>query len=127
MTFDSIDSIREAGFDGFAPVSALRASNCCEVPHEPGWIENTAVLYIGKAGPGRTATLKSRLQAYIQFGQGRPVGHRGGRYIWQLLHSCDLVVCWKATGSLSPRDVEKELIREFEVRYRELPFANINH
>ena len=54
------------------------------------WIEDTLVLNIGKAGPGKSATLRSRLKKYMQFGLGKPVGHRGGRYIWQLHASCDL-------------------------------------
>jgi hypothetical protein len=83
------------------------------------------VLNIGKAGPGRTATLKSRLLNYVRFGQGKNSGHSGGRYIWQLPNSRDLLVCWKATGKAVPREVEKRLIAEFRQKYGKLPFANL--
>jgi hypothetical protein len=36
MNFESIEGIAEAGVDGFAPISALQASNCREVPDAPG-------------------------------------------------------------------------------------------
>ena len=93
---------------------------------ESKWVEDTLVLNIGKAGPGR-ATLRSRLRQYVQFGQGKAVGHRGGRYIWQLQHARNLLVCWKITIGAHPRTVESELIREFEEVYRRLPFANLTH
>src|SRR5208337_4507915 len=57
------------------------------------WVEGTLVLNIGKAGPGK-ATLRSRLTQYVRFGQGEAVGHHGGRYIWQMVRSGDLLVCW---------------------------------
>ena len=42
------------------------------------WIDETVVVYIGKAGRADgTATLRSRLLAYMQFGQGKPIGHWG--------------------------------------------------
>ena len=93
MEFDSIDDIKQSGFRGFVPISALQASKCRQVPDEPGvylvlrpgktrpaflsqsigghfkgkdptvavarlenaWIEESPVVYIGKAGaPGST-------------------------------------------------------------------------
>ena len=92
---------------------------------EDGWVEDALVLYIGKAGPTKNRTLKFRLTAYMQFGQGKRVSHWGGRYIWQLRDSCDLLVCWKETPNDDPREVEKGLIREFETAYQRLPFANL--
>lgn len=92
---------------------------------EEKWLMNALVLYIGKAGPGRT--LRNRLKAYMQFGQGKPVAHWGGRYIWQLSQSDHLLVCWKTTGFSQPRTVEKKLIQEFEDLYEQLPFANLCH
>jgi hypothetical protein len=93
---------------------------------EQRWIDNTIVLYIGKAGP-RAATLRSRLKAYMRFGQGYKVGHWGGRCIWQLRHSGDLIICWKAVLDALPRTVEAGLLKEFEGQYHRLPFANLNH
>jgi len=93
------------------------------------WISNCHLQYIGQAGAGvnSTATLNSRLKQYLDFGKGLPVGHYGGRYIWQLKHHPELLVAWKATPNLNPRTEEKRLIAEFEQFYGKLPFANINH
>ena len=62
----------------------------------------------------------------MKFGRGEPVGKWGGRYIWQLGDSHNLLVCWKLTPNAIPRNMEKELLREFEAVYGKLPFANIN-
>ncbi|MFZ3264411.1 MAG: hypothetical protein WA172_10460 [Terriglobales bacterium] len=163
VTFDSIDAIRQSGFEGFVTISALQASKCNEVPTKPGvyfilrsdtappdflsesvgghfkgknptvavgeleskWVEGAVVLNIGKAGPG--ATLRSRLKQYMRFGQGEAAGHYGGRYIWQLARSVNLLVCWKPTIDDAPRTVEKALMEEFERVYGKLPFANLNY
>lgn len=51
------------------------------------WVDDCYVLYIGQAGGnGSAATLKKRLKQYLDFGKGKPVGHYGGRLIWQLSH-----------------------------------------
>jgi hypothetical protein len=164
VNLGSIDDIRQRGFHGFLPISALQTSKCCQVPNEPGvylilgrnsaqpeflvesvgghfkkrnptvsvdrlqekWVENALILNIGKAGPGK-ATLKSRLKQYLRFGQGHKAGHRGGRYIWQLTNSSNLLVCWKTTGDALPRTVEKTLIEEFRAVHGKLPFANLKH
>ena len=102
------------GQDPTIPVSLL----------EKKWVGNAIVLYIGKAGPASRRTLKTRLNQYMRFGQGARVGHWGGRYIWQLDDSRDLLVCWKATPDVAPRVVESDLIRQFEETYHKLPFAN---
>ncbi len=86
---------------------------------EANWVPNTKVIYIGKA-----SSLRSRLRQYFGFGQGKNVGHYGGRYIWQLMYSHDLVVCWKLT-STDPREVEADLIRKFVSIYGRRPFANL--
>jgi hypothetical protein len=162
VNFDSIDAIRQSGFEGFVTIVALQTSKCCEVPTKQGvyfilktdserpvflsksvarrprgkkttvavgklkskWVEGALVLNIGKAGPGKS-TLQSRLEKYVRFGQGKRSGHSGGRYIWQLAHSDNLLVCWKVTRNAVPRTVEKALIEEFERVYGKLPFANL--
>lgn len=163
QNLESLHSIKQSGFDGFASISALTKSSCAKVPDEHGvflvlrrgtshpefleqstggrfkgknptvpvslledkWVESAIVLYIGKAGPSKRRTLKKRLDEYMQFGQGVPVGHKGGRYIWQLSDSGDLSVCWKTTPGVNPRPAEKELIRKFEGIYGKPPFANL--
>ena len=83
------------------------------------WVENTKVVYIGKA-----TSLKSRLRQYFRFGQSKNIGHYGGRLIWQLNNSEDLVICWKTTTT-DPREFEAELIRKFVTNYKNRPFANL--
>ncbi|GAA4465491.1 hypothetical protein GCM10023093_17780 [Nemorincola caseinilytica] len=90
------------------------------------WIANTHVVYIGKAGgTGRSATIKSRLKQYLNFGQGKNVGHWGGRLIWQLSTHRDLVICWKSLMTQEPRDVEEQLLRMFIKNHGSRPFANL--
>ena len=90
------------------------------------WTEDTKVVYIGKAGGDDSkATLRSRLTQYFRFGQGKNVGHWGGRLIWQIKNSKELLVCWKPLPSGDPRDTEAELIQAFVSKYKRLPFANL--
>lgn len=92
------------------------------------WVNDTIVVYIGKAGgSGTDATLKKRLRLYLRFGQQKPVGHWGGRLIWQIMNSKNLLVCWKPLISEEPRDVESRLIQEFISHYGKLPFANLTN
>ena len=104
---------------------------------EKNWIKDEPVLYIGKAG-GKTqkkdgtvsnskATLQSRIEQYMRFGQGEPIGHWGGRLIWQLADAKDLIVCWKVLGKdEEPREVEKNIIQEFKKGHGgKRPFANL--
>jgi hypothetical protein len=85
------------------------------------WVEETVVVYIGKA-----TSLKTRLEQYFKFGQGKNVGHYGGRFIWQLKDSADLIVCWKQLpNNDDPRKAESLLINDFLMKYSNLPFANL--
>ncbi len=94
------------------------------------WVKDNIVVYIGKGGgknqKGKesTQTLKSRLKTYLLFGQGKNVPHYGGRYIWQIERSKDLVVCWKPTPNKEPADIETNLILEFKKQNIKRPFAN---
>ena len=92
------------------------------------WVENTSIVYIGKAGSiGSTANLRTRLGQYLRFGEGANVGHYGGRYIWQLDDSRDLIVCWKPLDSEDPRPIEQQMISEFKALHSgRRPFANLN-
>lgn len=90
------------------------------------WVDSAKVIYIGKAGgEGKKATLQSRLKQYLKFGQGYDIGHYGGRLIWQLKRSEDLVICWKPLLKDDPRSVEAELIQNFANHYGKRPFANL--
>ena len=73
---------------------------------------------------GKATSLKKRISQYIKFGHGANVGHYGGRFIWQLADSKDLIVCWKPS-LINPRTEESALIQEFIGYYGERPFANL--
>ena len=91
-------------------------------------VEDTLVVYIGKAGGSNSrATLHSRLKQYMRFGEGKPVGHWGGRLIWQLENHRELTVCYKTLANSEPREEEKKLILEFESIHGKIPFANLAH
>jgi hypothetical protein len=93
---------------------------------ESNWIKNTVVINIGKAGSlDSSVTLRKRLDQYLKFGNGKNIGHWGGRYIWQLSNSKDLVVCWKLLPDQEPIHYEQELIQAFKKVYKNRPFANL--
>jgi hypothetical protein len=85
------------------------------------WVPDAEMIYVGRA-----KVLQRRLRQYADFGAGRPVGHWGGRYIWQLSDSDHLLVAWRACGDdESPSDLEAGLAGRFKRAYGRLPFANI--
>ena len=103
------------GVDPNVTVAELRAN----------WVDGAEILYLGKAGGhGLKATLRSRLRQYEAFGRGIAIGHRGGRYIWQLVGSKDLLVWWHAT-EVGAFILEGNLIAEFKRTYGVRPFANL--
>ena len=92
-----------------------------------GELKRNCVVYIGKAGSvSSRATLRSRLLQYLKFGDGMPVGHWGGRYIWQLEDHEDLLMCWKPLSGTDPSEYESNLIDAFRQIYGDRPFANLS-
>lgn len=83
-------------------------------------IENMLVLYVGRTG----RTLYKRINELLRFGQGENIGHRGGRYLWQINHSEELVICWKEMQDEDPEEIKNRLLLDFESKYSKLPFAN---
>jgi hypothetical protein len=89
---------------------------------EANWVRGANVIYIGKAD-----NLRRRLREFMRFGQGAPIGHWGGRLIWQLADSARLLVAWKATPGEIPREAEADMIDRFRAAYGKPPFANEPH
>jgi hypothetical protein len=85
------------------------------------WVDGAAIVYVGKGD-----SLRRRLKQYCAFGAGRPVGHWGGRYIWQLADDDALVVGWRACDAgETAAEAEAALVRRFKEAFGRLPFANI--
>jgi len=86
------------------------------------WVPDSQVVYIGKAD-----VANRRLKQFARFGAGEPVGHWGGRYIWQLADSADLLVAWHAISwTEAAREYERRLLAQFaELHNGSRPFANL--
>lgn len=150
--------IKSWGFEGFLPVSTLKATNHLDTvprqsgvylvlnptPEAPKWLSNSVgghfkgedptvtsryleknwvngakILYVGET----QRTLEKRVSELIQFGSGRPIGHKGGRLIWQLENHNDLLICWLTHNN--PVEMKNKILEEFKSKYKVLPFANL--
>ncbi len=88
---------------------------------EADWVDGATVVYVGKA-----KNLRTRLGQYRRYGEGKPAAHQGGRYIWQLADSSELLVAWLPSLDEAPQILETRLIAAFRAAhsgYR--PFANL--
>lgn len=85
---------------------------------EAAWLPDAYVLYFGKAD-----VLRDRIGLYFSFGAGQNVMHYGGRYLWHLDKTEELVVAWKSSNQ--PREDERALIVAFRAVYGDRPFANL--
>jgi hypothetical protein len=107
---------RFKGKDPSVPLSRLEAK----------WVDGTEVVYIGKAAGGRGGGrgLRKRLDEYRRFGAGEPAPHWGGRLVWQLASSGELLVWWRPVAD--PEGEERRMLAEFHAEHGgRLPFANL--
>lgn len=94
---------------------------------EGAWVPGALALYVGKASGGQQDRrgLRKCLEEYRRHGAGEPVGHWGGRYVWQLRDRDELLVTWKPTPEEDPEVVESALIGDFTAQHHGArPFAN---
>ena len=89
------------------------------------------VVNIGKADfrkrRRKVEALRRRLGEFARFGAGENIGHWGGRLIWQLADSDELLIAWHAvTWAETGRQYEKRLIAHFaDLHDGRRPFANL--
>lgn len=89
------------------------------------WVPDALVLYAGMiGGKGKNATLRTRVEQYLDFGRGRKVRHRDGRAIWQIVRSSMLVMCWLPTPGANPWGKRNSLLTAFKDQYGSAPFGN---
>lgn len=96
------------GRDPSVPLGRLRAK----------WLDGVETLYIGRAG-----SLRARIDQLARFGRGEPIGHWGGRLLWQLEDHEQLLVAWRC--SESPQEAEADLVERFIEAHGALPYANL--
>jgi hypothetical protein len=95
------------------------------------WVPGASTVYIGKANFRKqrrpVEALRRRLEEYSRFGAGEDIAHRGGRLIWQLADSVELLVAWQeVTWAETARAYEKRLLARFEALHNgRRPFANL--
>lgn len=93
---------------------------------EAAWPDGAHCVYIGKAGSGASGGrgLRQRIKEFRQYGDGRPVGHQGGRRIWQLADADEYVLSWLPTPGWDPEVLEAQLLRAFVAEYGKWPIGN---
>lgn len=90
------------------------------------WVPESRLLYFGKTGaPGESGNLHDRISLFSRFGRGSKASHWGGRFVWQVDGSAELLIRWRPTLDEIPRRVEHRLIQTFVAHYCTLPFANL--
>lgn len=83
------------------------------------WIPDCPVLYIGQGN-----NLRGRVRLLLRFGQGKAVSHKGGRLLWKIKSSQELLLKWYQHDS--PREEERRLLAKFKEGHDgRLPFANL--
>lgn len=78
------------------------------------WVDSAKTVYVGKAAGKRG--LQQRLGQLLAFGCGKPVGHWGGRYLWQLMDSDDLLICWRECDDA--KQAETDAIAAFKAAHK---------
>lgn len=114
-----LKSSRGGWFKGKDPTVSTSALN-------DNWVANADIIYIG-CSHGEKSDLRKRLSAFRRFGDGKAVGHWGGRLIWQIAQTDLMRVGWKTTERDEARSLEKLLLERFIRSFDRRPFANLTH
>ena len=85
------------------------------------WVDGTDIVYLGRTD----RTLAKRIGEFARFGSGQPVGHWGGRLIWQLPRPELVMIGWLALDAGLAVERESALLAEFFRTFGRLPFANL--
>jgi restriction endonuclease S subunit len=94
-----------------------------KVVHE-NWVDGAHVMYVGMTAAD--GGLRSRLCQFFDFGSGKRVGHRGGRLLWHLEDSGELLVRWRTCAANKADSAETAAITSFKsVHDDRRPFANM--
>ena len=86
------------------------------------WVSSARIVYVGKAAGAKG--LKQRIRQLVDFGFGKPIGHRGGRMLWHLPDYQKLQVRWRRCSRSQADRLETCLIGQFRDLYGKRPFAN---
>lgn len=74
-------------------------------------------LYIGESD-----NLQHRVALFLQYGRGEDVPHRGGRAIWQITNSHELILAWRLCAD--HKNVKSKLLSSYWQNFGALPMAN---
>lgn len=85
---------------------------------EDKWLDGQTIVYIGMAEP--VDGLYGRLGDFSK----QSSSHTGGRALWQLADSRDLVAAWVETPDHIAEVLEKSYLRTFKAKFGRYPFAN---
>jgi hypothetical protein len=84
------------------------------------WVSGAQVLYVGQTG-----NLSKRIRQLCDFAAGKPVGHWGGRILWQVHGSEAFELWWQVDLAKDPESTKRRLLRSFVDAHGRLPFANL--
>lgn len=84
------------------------------------WVTGAQILYLG-----RTGDLVKRVRQLCDFALGKPIGHWGGRILWQIHGWQDFEVWWRATDDADSKTAKKTLLQSFSATHGHLPYANL--
>jgi len=89
------------------------------------WVTGANLIYVGKTTKGSAGRthLRDRLTKLLAYGSGKPVGHKGGRYLWQVEGADEFLVAWRVAED--PTTEENQILSDFSAAYGSYPFANI--